>query len=241
MANLVMSGQLLQNGIIYAFAMEKSFYNISQTAQLLGVSEKTVYRMVTARKLPFAVKIGGQWRFHRDQLTTWVNGNKNHAPNSSSIYTDISVLESLENGGIFYHIHGRDRDEILDEIFSNLPYSTSLDITELKISILTREALVSSSHAGVAFLTTSSTRPCFYERTISVLCFLEQEIDIHALDRRPTRAAFITIPANNTERRIVCEKLRRLSMEPDFMEKLDPACTRRELFAFLRAKEKTLF
>ena len=52
---------------------------IREVARYLSLSEKTVYRLIQAGKLP-AAKIGGQWRFDQKMLDDWVaeqaNGNR---------------------------------------------------------------------------------------------------------------------------------------------------------------------
>lgn len=44
---------------------------VREAAQLLQVGEVTVYRLAQRRKIP-AVKVGGSWRFRRDQLDKWL-------------------------------------------------------------------------------------------------------------------------------------------------------------------------
>lgn len=42
-----------------------------EAGKYLGVHEMTVYRMVRDKKLP-AMKVGGQWRFHKPTLDKWI-------------------------------------------------------------------------------------------------------------------------------------------------------------------------
>ena len=46
---------------------------LEQAAELLQLSARTVQRMVSKGKMP-GRRIGGQWRFDRDQLREWVRG-----------------------------------------------------------------------------------------------------------------------------------------------------------------------
>lgn len=46
-----------------------------QVAQLLKVAEKTIYTMAQRGELP-AFKVGGQWRFKREDLDNWIEGQK---------------------------------------------------------------------------------------------------------------------------------------------------------------------
>lgn len=44
---------------------------INQVASYLKVTERTVYRLAAAKKIP-AFKVGGSWRFSRADLDHWI-------------------------------------------------------------------------------------------------------------------------------------------------------------------------
>jgi len=46
---------------------------LEQAAEMLQLSPRTVQRMVSKGKMP-GRRIGGQWRFDREQLREWVRG-----------------------------------------------------------------------------------------------------------------------------------------------------------------------
>jgi excisionase family DNA binding protein len=58
--------------------MPDEILTLPQVAQLLKVAEKTIYTMAQ-RDLP-AFKVGGQWRFNREDLDNWIEG---HSPRRS--------------------------------------------------------------------------------------------------------------------------------------------------------------
>jgi excisionase family DNA binding protein len=45
----------------------KALVSLAECAKALGVSERTVRRLVTARRVP-AYKVGGQWRVDLDEV-----------------------------------------------------------------------------------------------------------------------------------------------------------------------------
>lgn len=45
---------------------------VAELAQLLKVADKTVYSMAQRGELP-AFKVGGQWRFRRTDIATWID------------------------------------------------------------------------------------------------------------------------------------------------------------------------
>ena len=46
--------------------------NAKQVAKLLGVHERTIYRMVQEGKMP-GFKFGGKWRFDAETIKHWIN------------------------------------------------------------------------------------------------------------------------------------------------------------------------
>jgi excisionase family DNA binding protein len=62
------------------FSMDKKFENIclltlSEAANLLQVSTRTLQRMIRNGELP-AFKVGGQWRLREAQLRQWVESRE---------------------------------------------------------------------------------------------------------------------------------------------------------------------
>ena len=50
---------------------QEDILTISDVAHLLKVAEKTVYGLVQKGDLP-AFKVGGQWRFRRTAIDSWI-------------------------------------------------------------------------------------------------------------------------------------------------------------------------
>jgi excisionase family DNA binding protein len=223
--------------------MDKTFISLKGVAEKLGVSEKTIYRMVADSQIPFAVKIGGQWRFKADEVVDWIDSQKQPATTVPRKKTDyhISLASALENGAVQYRIHGTNRDEIIDELLAALPYSASFDAKAVKISVLSRESIVSSSMDGIAWMRPDPAMPVYLEKTMVILAFLEHPVDCKALDHRLTELLFLVLPANATEMAIIERKLWRLSMLVSFLDGLREQLTRKKLLGFIVAQEKLLF
>jgi excisionase family DNA binding protein len=56
-------------------SMQDEILTLPELAQLLKVAEKTVYTMAQKGELP-AFKVGGQWRFRRDDIDAWIERQK---------------------------------------------------------------------------------------------------------------------------------------------------------------------
>lgn len=54
-----------------ANAGESSILTIREVADYLKVTERTIYRLAAAKKIP-AFKVGGSWRFSRPDIDLWI-------------------------------------------------------------------------------------------------------------------------------------------------------------------------
>ena len=52
--------------------MSVSVLTIREVAEYLKVTEKTVYTLAQQRRIP-SFKVGGQWRFRREDLGAWID------------------------------------------------------------------------------------------------------------------------------------------------------------------------
>jgi excisionase family DNA binding protein len=50
---------------------EGEILTIKQVAGYLKVTDRTIYRLAAAKKIP-AFKVGGTWRFSRDEIVQWI-------------------------------------------------------------------------------------------------------------------------------------------------------------------------
>ncbi len=58
--------------------MSNNAMTVQEVAEYLNVDPKTVYRLVNRGKLP-GFKVGGSWRFQRDDLDGWIAKQKQAA------------------------------------------------------------------------------------------------------------------------------------------------------------------
>jgi excisionase family DNA binding protein len=47
-------------------------FTLDEVAAYLKVGKRTVYRLAAAKKIP-AFKVGGTWRFRRQEIDQWIN------------------------------------------------------------------------------------------------------------------------------------------------------------------------
>ena len=53
----------------------KEWITIEEVGKYLGVSKDWVYKMAQKGKIP-TYKIGGLWRFNKEEIDKWMEGNK---------------------------------------------------------------------------------------------------------------------------------------------------------------------
>ena len=51
---------------------EPVLLTVKEVAEMLGLSERTVYRLADVNKMPRPVKIGAAVRWRRNELDTWI-------------------------------------------------------------------------------------------------------------------------------------------------------------------------
>jgi len=56
---------------------------IGEVAHYLKVTERTIYRLAAAKKIP-AFKVGGSWRFSRADIDTWIKSQSAALPGERS-------------------------------------------------------------------------------------------------------------------------------------------------------------
>jgi PTS system nitrogen regulatory IIA component len=220
--------------------MDNIFIGVKEMAASMGVSEKTIYRMLNDNQFPFAVKIGGQWRFRADSVNKWISSQTGEGNAPAAMNYQITVSDALANGSVLYRIHGQNRDEALDELLSTLPRTGSFNPRDIKFSILDREALVPSSLHGIACMAPSMEHPVYLERSLIILAFLEQPTDFKAMDGLPARVIFLILPANTQELAILMTRLQRLLMEPLFQAAIMEEPPRRELLEVINEMEERM-
>jgi len=55
--------------------MTDEILTLKEVAEYLKLAEKTAYRLAAEGKLP-GFKVGGSWRFKREDVLSWIEGQK---------------------------------------------------------------------------------------------------------------------------------------------------------------------
>lgn len=220
--------------------MDKVFLTVKEMSLKLGVSERTVYRMLSARTIPFAIKIGGQWRFNSEKIEKWIAETDGKEHGRSHTNLKIKVAEAVNNGLVIYRAHGENRDEVLDEVFAMLNSFPADEVTNIKKQILYKESIISSSLQGMALMTPDQTVGYMVEKSQVIIAFLDEPMDFFAIDGSDTEIVFLLLASNKSEHLILQTKLLRLLMEPEFVSMLKTHPHRTVLLEEIEAIETAL-
>ncbi|MBF0565778.1 MAG: PTS sugar transporter subunit IIA [Nitrospirae bacterium] len=201
--------------------------SVKDVAELLNVSEKTIYRMIQNETIP-CFRVGGQWRFDRREITSWLEDTrafswKTTIDNASfEDEESISIAEFLKRGGIYFKLPGKTKNAAiaacLERIKTGIPQiGTQIDIKWLYDSIVQRETLCSTAVGNGIALPHPKSFGKFTESSYIALCFLEKLIPFAALDNEDVDTLFFIFPKSETRFLRIQSKLLRLLRDEEVL------------------------
>jgi nitrogen PTS system EIIA component len=172
--------------------------SVKDTAAMLNVSEKTVYRWIQQSAIPF-YKINEQYRFNRTEILEWATSRRMKI--SPDIFREDStglvlpdLASAVKAGGINYRLSGDDQAAVLHSVVDVLKLPDEVDRDFLYQVLLARESLGSTGVGdGIAIPHVRNPVVLHVEVPTVTLCFLEKPIDFKALDSKPVNILFAII------------------------------------------------
>ncbi len=169
---------------------------VRDAAQLLAVSEKTIYRWIQQGSIP-AYRLADQYRFNRAELLEWATSRRIGV--SPEIFREDEeeaaslpkLAEALQAGGVYYRIGGHDRESALAAVVETLNLPEEVDREFLLKVLLAREALGSTAIGeGIALPHPRNPVVLHLRQPMINLSFLEHGVEFGALDGNPIGALF---------------------------------------------------
>ncbi len=207
---------------------------VRDVSALLKVSEKTVYRWISQRKLP-AHRINEQYRFNRTELLEWATANR--IPVSTDILKEEhpeslpGLADALWTGGIFYRVEGSNKTAVLTEVVRIISLPDAVDRKFLLEVLLARESLGSTGVGdGVAIPHVRNPIVLHVQHPMVALCFLEHPIDFQAIDGRPVDTLFTIVSPTVRAHLHLLARLSFALQQPDFKAAITKKALREELF-----------
>lgn len=170
---------------------------VRDAAELFDVSEKTLYRWITAKKMPVH-RVSGQYRFNRAELLEWAT--RESIPVAPSMMREPegviipSLEEALRAGGIHYRVEGEDTATVLRHVVEVLSLPEEVDRNYLYQVLLARESVGSTAIGeGIAIPHVRNPVTLPVARPIVGLCFLQKSVDFRAIDGRLVHTLFTIV------------------------------------------------
>lgn len=219
--------------------------SVRDSARLLKVSEKTIYRWVKQGKLP-GYRVNEQYRFNRAEILEWATSERLQI--SAEIYREpdsdapaATLAEALKAGGIYYRVGGVDKVSALGAVVELMPLGEQVDRQFLLEVLLARESLGSTALAdGIAVPHVRNPIVMHIPRPMVTLCFLEQAIDFAAMDGRPVHTLFTIVSPTIRAHLQLLSRLGLALRQPEFSRVIGAQGSREQIFAACMAVDNSI-
>jgi nitrogen PTS system EIIA component len=217
---------------------------VREAARLLAVSEQTIYRWITAGRLP-AYLINEQYRFNRAELLEWATAHKIDVapgifdePEAGAVTILPEVAEALDVGGIHYCVAGPDKSSVLKAVVDLMRLPDEVDRAFLHQVLLARESLGSTGVGdGIAIPHVRNPIVLHVPRPTVTLCFLEHPIDFDAIDGKPVDTLFTIVSPTVRAHLHILSRLVYTLRDPRLRGLLARRAARQEILDAVRVSE----
>ena len=214
---------------------------IKDVAELLQVSEKTIYRWIKENKIP-SMRINWQYRFNRDAINEWVLKNNISVAEPISDRTESArksdIVECLKKGGIHYKVNGCTVEEILRNAVELINVPAGLDKETIVWHLLKREAMMTTAlGSGIAIPHPRTPLISDISCESVSMCFLNSPVDFKALDNVPVTVLFIVLSANQPRHLQILSQISHICRKDEFIGLIRKQALREEIFDYI-VKEK---
>ena len=219
---------------------------VRDAAQILNVSEKSIYRWIKQGAIP-AYQINDQYRFNRTELLEWATSRKISV--SPEIFVEPeggeapppSLSEALRAGGVYYRIGGADKASVLRAVVDTMKLPEEVDREFLYQVLLAREALGSTGIGdGIAIPHVRNPIVLHLSRPMVTLCFLDHPVDFGALDGQPATTLFTLISPTVRAHLHLLSRLGFALRDPDFKKAVLEQASRDKIMEVLVRAEIAL-
>lgn len=198
--------------------------NRIQLADKLSLTPDTLERWIRQGRIP-VIKTGDDYEFSTAILTKWANehglnysAHKTITANEVSVKPD-SLETALEAGGIIYDIPGNDTETVLAQAVPQIPNLPESSRSLLLNALLDRERMASTGIGnGVAIPHPRTPIPGLAAHSFITTCFLQQEIDFHAVDSQLVFVLFILYSPDIKQHLYLLSRLAFYVRDPKFID-----------------------
>ena len=218
--------------------------SVREAAEVLGVSQKTVYRWIKEVRVP-SHRLGGQHFLERSEVNNLVIrdglGPLPDASRETDDHQDTSLCDMLTRGGVFYRISGTTKKDVLKNALNMVKGVDESISSPLFQMFLAREELASTGIGDhIAIPHARGSLVGYISHPILSLSFLETPIDYGALDGKPVYALFLLISPNVRTHLRVLARLSFCLHAPEFKQAVLEQASRDTILSTLAQTEARL-
>lgn len=218
--------------------------SVREAAEILGISQKTVYRWIQDGRLP-SHRLGGQHFLERSEVNNLVirEGLRPVPDNADETESDedISLHEMLTKGGVFYRISGATKKDVLRNALGMVKGVDDSISDPLFQMFLAREELASTGIGDhIAIPHARGSLVGYISQPILSLSFLETPIDYGALDTKPVYALFLLVSPNVRTHLRILARLSFCLHDPEFKQAVLSQASRETILSTLAQTEARL-
>jgi PTS system nitrogen regulatory IIA component len=219
--------------------------SVRDSARLLNVSEKSIYRWIKEGKLP-AYRVSDQYRFNRAELLEWATSQRINV--AAEIFVEphnghhpLGLADALRAGGIHYRVGGSDKDEALRAVVDLMPLAEQVDRRFLLQVLLARESLGSTAIGnGIALPHVRNPVVMHVSRPMVTLCFLEKPVEFGALDGQAVHTLFTMLSPTVRAHLHTLARLSHALQQPAFAQMIRGQGNREQILAACEAIDSSV-
>ncbi|MFY7842627.1 MAG: PTS sugar transporter subunit IIA [Rhabdochlamydiaceae bacterium] len=229
---------------------------ITDIAELLRVSEKTIRRWINEGKIP-AYKLNHQYRFSKIEIEQWMmkqkflpekNGYKEDLSSSSENLEPIQVGGSLQfnlyrainKGEVFPHIHGQTKEEIIQKTAHLIAPHLAAEPQSIAELLLDRERLMPTAfNNGIGV---PHTREFVFKNAVDMVfvVYPQHPIEYGALDGEPVHTCFFLFSGEDKKHLQLLAKIAHLGSDSHSLTFLKSKPSKEQLLAYIKDWEENI-
>lgn len=231
---------------------------IKDVAELLNVSETTIRRWLTDRKLQMpAYRFKNQYRFSLIEIEDWVlkhklgqhanpqEENKPSAERESLLLTtggvkQYSLFRAIHKGAILFDVPGNTKEDVIRNAMKRIARDLNLDAEIISDLLLDREKLQSTGLGNGIGLPHTRDYLLNTHNDLVVVVFPEKPIQYDSLDGKPVHTLFFLFACDDKRHLHLLAKIAHLSNLPETIEFLQKRPSKESLLEYVKNWESRI-
>ncbi len=226
---------------------------IKDVANLLNVSETTIRRWVSEKKIP-CYTMNQNHCFDRNEIESWLMNQKSleHTTASSSQRSEpadntlrggikqFSLFRALHKGVVLHDVPGQTKEEIIRAAVKTVAKHLNLDAEVLTALLLEREHLMPTAlNNGIAIPHARDFLLNDHCDVVAVV-FPKQPIPYGALDGQPVHTLFFLLACDDKRHLHILSKIAHFSHQSQSLKFLQSKPSKEKLLDFIKNWESTI-